>query len=40
VAVRLLKHSNQFGIEFQSGNGRKEDPIVVKSVQIASVAHR
>ncbi|KAI6239703.1 Glutamate receptor-interacting protein 1 [Aphelenchoides fujianensis] len=40
VAVRLIKRSSVLGIEFRAGSGRKEDPIVVKSVLPASVAHR
>ncbi|KAI6175786.1 Glutamate receptor-interacting protein 2-like protein [Aphelenchoides bicaudatus] len=41
IAIRLLKQSNQLGIELNSGTtGRKEDPIIVKSVLMASVAYR
>ncbi|KAI6239590.1 hypothetical protein M3Y99_00549200 [Aphelenchoides fujianensis] len=40
VAVRLIKRSSVLGIEFRAGSGRKEDPIVVKSLLPASVAHR
>uniref|UniRef100_A0A1I7RIW2 PDZ domain-containing protein n=1 Tax=Bursaphelenchus xylophilus TaxID=6326 RepID=A0A1I7RIW2_BURXY len=40
ITVRLIKHTNHLGLEFTTGLNKKEEKIVVKSVQKGSLSYR
>lgn len=40
IALCLNKHSPHLGLEFYQDQGKKDEKIVVKSVQKGSISHR